>query len=86
MFNAKRPGGLNCWTKDLEQYEQMGAHILDMLEEAGEDGTVLLSELFATGQGNSARTRLSQKADSATTARNYTKVDLKARGLVDRVR
>lgn len=85
MFNASRPGGLDRWTMAIEQYELMRTHILTMLdEEAGEDGTVLLGDLVAVAQERFAvhpafpRGRLRNYC-------TYTKVDLEARGLVDRV-
>ena len=85
IFNATRPGGLDGWTMDLEQYELMRDHILTTLErEADEDGTVLLGHLVATAQDRFG----THPAFPKGRLRNYctyTKVDLEARGLVERV-
>ena len=85
MFNAGRPGGLDGWTMDAEQYALMRTHILGMLaEEAGDDGTVLLKDLVAAAQGRFG----AHPAFPKGRLRNYctyTKVDLEARGLVERV-
>ena len=85
MFNATRPGGLDGWTMDLRQYELLRAHILDVLDErAGEDGAVPLGELVETAQERYARHPLFP----GVRLRNYvtfTKVDLEARGLIERV-
>jgi hypothetical protein len=85
MFNASRPGGLDRWTMDLEQYELMRAHILGVLErDADDDGTVLLSHLVATAQERYG----AHPAFPKGRLRNYctyTKVDLEARCLVERV-
>lgn len=83
MFNASRPGGLDGWTMDLTQYELMRAHILGMVEDAGPEG-LLLKELVATAQAKFE----THEAFPGGRLRNYctfTKVDLEARGLVERV-
>lgn len=85
MFNASRPGGLDRWTMDLEQYELMRSHILTMLdEEADDDGTVLLGDLVAAAQAAFG----AHPAFPKGRLRNYctyTKVDLEARCLIERV-
>jgi hypothetical protein len=85
MFNASRPGGLDRWTMDVEQYELMRAHILQMLEEeADPDGTILLGDLVAAAQDRFG----THPAFPKGRLRNYctyTKVDLEARGLIERL-
>lgn len=85
IFNATRPGGLDGWTMDLTQYELMRAHILTMVaDEAGEDGTVLLKDVVAAAQDRYG----AHPAFPKGRLRNYctyTKVDLEARGLIERV-
>lgn len=85
IFNATRPGGLDGWTMDVQQYELVRAHILDVLARpARPDGTVLLKDLVASTQDHLG----SHPAFPKGRLRNYctyTKVDLEARGLVERV-
>lgn len=83
MFNATRPGGLDGWTMDLAQYELMRAHILEMAEDAGPEG-VLLKDLVATAQARYE----THECFPQGRLRNYctfTKVDLEARGLIERM-
>ena len=83
MFNATRPGGLDGWTMDAGQYELLRGHILEVLEDAGEDG-LLLRELVETTQARFQDHPLFPGGR----LRNYctfTKVDLEARGLVERM-
>jgi hypothetical protein len=80
MFNATRPGGLDGWTMDAEQYALMRAHILEMVDDDG----VLLSDLVAAAQARYG----SHPAFPRGRLRNYctyTKVDLEARCLIERV-
>jgi len=85
MFNATRPGGLDGWTMDLHQYTLMREHILNMLEDTpGPDGTVLHKDLVSAAQdryGNDPAFPGGRLRNYCT----YTKVDLEARGLVERV-
>jgi hypothetical protein len=81
MFNAGRPGGLDGWTMDAEQYELLREHVLGMVPP---EGDVLLKDVVAAGQARFA----SHPAFPGGRLRNYvtyTKVDLEARGLVERV-
>lgn len=83
MFNASRPGGLDGWTMNLTQYELLRSHILELTEDAGPDG-VLLQDLVATAQARYE----THEAFPGGRLRNYctfTKVDLEARGLVERM-
>ena len=85
IFNATRPGGLDNWTMDLRQYELMREHILEMVdEESDDDGTILLKDVVAAAQERYSTHELFPKGR----VRNYctfTKVDLEARGEVERV-
>lgn len=85
IFNATRPDGLDGWTMDLAQYELMRAHILDMLDEdAGPDGTIALRDVVAGAQDRYGAHPLFPGGR----LRNYcthTKVDLEARGEIERV-
>jgi hypothetical protein len=85
MFNATRPAGLDGWTMNLQQYTLMREHILTMLEDdCDEDGTVLLKDLVSAAQDRYGNHR----AFPGGRLRNYctyTKVDLEARCLIERV-
>lgn len=85
MFNATRPGGLDGWTMDLHQYELLREHILTVLaEQHADDATVLLKDLVASTQDKFAN----HPAFPNGRLRNYctyTKVDLEARGLIERI-
>lgn len=85
IFNATRPGGLDGWTMDLQQYDLVRSHILEVLARpTGPDSTVLLQHLVASTQDHLG----SHPAFPNGRLRNYctcTKVDLEARGLVERV-
>ena len=83
IFNATRPGGLDGWTMDLRQYELVRQHILETLEDAGPDG-MPLKALVETTQARFG----DDPAFPGGRLRNYctyTKVDLEARGLVERL-
>ncbi|HJX43857.1 MAG TPA: hypothetical protein VJ352_09280 [Geodermatophilus sp.] len=84
VFNATRPGGLDGWTMDLRQYEFMRAHVLETLDDlAGPDGWVLLRDVVATAQERHATHPLFPKGRLRNYC-TYTKVDLEARGEVER--
>jgi len=85
IFNATRPGGLDGWTMDVEQYELVRDHILSTLADPRVgDATMLLKDLVA-----STRTAFAgHPAFPNGRLRNYctyTKVDLEARGLIERI-
>ena len=85
MFNATRPGGLDGWTMDLTQYELVRAHLLATLEkDADDDGAVALAHLVSTAQERFG----DHPAFPGGRLRNYctyTRVDLEARCLVERL-
>jgi hypothetical protein len=84
IFNATRPGGMDGWTMDLDQYELLRRHILDLVEAAGPGGTVLLKDLVAVGQERYAGHPLFPKGRLRNYV-TYTKVDLEARCEIERV-
>lgn len=85
MLNGALEGGMEDWTMAVEQYEPVRQLILEVIEDfADEDGTVLLKDIVAVAQD-----RLGDhpafpggRLKNITT---YTKVDLEARGLIERV-
>lgn len=90
VFNATRPGGLDGWTMDAEQYELVRGHILEALDDAGgaggegSDNGVPLKDVIASAQERFG----DHPAFPGGRLRNYvtfTKVDLEARCLVERV-
>ena len=91
MFNATRPGGLDGWTMDLTQYELMREHILDTIDDlAGGDGdgdgdgTVYLEDIVAAAQDRYGK-HPSFPQGRLRNYCTYTKVDLEARGEIERV-
>ncbi len=85
IFNATRPGGLDGWTMDLQQYELVRAHILEVLSRPTRpDGTVLLKDLVTSTQDHLGTHGAFPKGRLRNYC-TYTKVDLEARGLVERV-
>ena len=85
IFNATRPGGLDGWTMDAQQYELMRSHILAMAEdEADDDGTILLKDIVAAAQDRYGSHPLFPNGRLTNYVR-YTKVDLEARNEVERI-
>ena len=83
MFNATRPGGLDGWTMDLDQYELLRAHILDMIDDhADADGSAPSATSSPPRRTATGPTRCSPAA--ARNYRTYTKVDLEARDEIER--
>lgn len=85
MFNATLPGGVETWTMDLTQYEVVSDFILSMIDdEADGDGTIRLQAVV-----NAANERLASHPafpnGRLTNFVRYTKVDLEARCIVERV-
>lgn len=85
MFNSTRPDGLDGWTIALEQYNLLVEVILETVDAFADDnGTVPLKVLVEEGQR-----RLGQHPAFPTgRLSNYirfTKVDLEARGILQRV-
>ena len=85
IFNATRPGGLDGWTMDLDQYEAVRQVILETIEDDGdEDGTVLLKHVVATAQERFGNHELFPKGRLTNYVR-YTKTDMEARCEVERI-
>lgn len=85
MFNATLPGGVETWTMDLTQYEVVATFIVDMIdEEADPDGTIRLQAIV-----DAANDRLADHPafpnGRLTNFVRYTKVDLEARRIVERI-
>ena len=83
IFNATRPDGLDGWTMALTQYELLRSHILDTLTDAGPDG-MLLKDLVALTQARLGHHPAFPKGRLRNYT-TYTKVDLEARNLIDRI-
>ncbi|MEO1064653.1 MAG: hypothetical protein AAFZ07_24800 [Actinomycetota bacterium] len=84
IFNATRPGGLDGWTMDLDQYEAVRALIHELLDDAGEGETVLLKDVVAAAQDRFGDHELFPKGRLTNYVR-YTKTDLEARCEVERI-
>lgn len=85
VFNATRPGGLDGWTMDAEQYEAVRAVILETIDdEADDDGTVRLQLVVETVQARLGDDPLFPKGRMTNYTR-YTKTDLEARCEVERI-
>lgn len=85
MFNATRPDGLDGWTIALEQYELLVELILNTIDAfAADDGTVPLQVLVDEAQGSLGAHPAFPGGRLSNYVR-YTKVDLEARGIVERI-
>lgn len=85
MFNSTRPDGLDGWTIALEQYELLVTVITETIDAfAGEDGSVPLQLLVDEGQRRLGSHPVFPKGRLSNYVR-YTKVDLEARGVVQRI-
>jgi hypothetical protein len=84
MFNSRRPDGLDGWTMDARIHELMRAHLHRLLARLGdEDGWVPLRTVVDAAQAQYHDHPLFPKGR----VRNYctfTKVDLEARGEIER--
>jgi hypothetical protein len=85
IINATRPGGLDGWTMDLEQYQLMRSHILDMVDDhADADGSIALRDVVAAAQDRYGAHPLFPGGRLRNYC-TYTKVDLEAREEIERV-
>lgn len=85
IFNATRPGGLDGWTMDLDQYQAVHDLILEIIEDdADDDGTVSLQHIVDEIQERLAGSGLFPKGRLTNYVR-YTKTDMEARCLVERI-
>ncbi|NNC78798.1 MAG: hypothetical protein HKN94_01480 [Acidimicrobiales bacterium] len=86
IFNATRPGGLDGWTMDLDQYQAVHDHILEMLDDhADDDGTIKLQDVVDSAQDRFGDHELFPKGRLTNYVR-YTKTDMEARCEVERIR
>lgn len=85
MLNANKPGYSERWTYDGEQYDAVAQAILSAMDRlAREDGTVLLKDVVAFVQDQLGNHELFPSGRMTNAAR-YVKVDLEARGVLQRV-
>ena len=83
VFNATRPGGLDGWTMDERQYEVLKAHIVRMLRGAGDAGVKLQAVVDAANAELSSHPLFPK--GRLTNYVRYTKVDLEARCIIERI-
>ncbi|MHA7209955.1 DUF6958 family protein [Arthrobacter sp. MDT1-65] len=85
MFNATRPDGLDGWTISLEQYDLLVEVILGAIDVfAADDDTVPLKVVVDEAQSRLGSHPAFPNGRLSNYVR-YTKVDLEARGLVERI-
>lgn len=85
IFNATRPGGLDGWTMDEDQYQAVHDIILEMIDNhADGDGTIKLQEVVAAAQDRFGNHELFPKGRLTNYVR-YTKTDMEARCEVERI-
>ncbi|RWR15829.1 hypothetical protein D8Y23_15225 [Microbacterium enclense] len=85
MFNSTRPGGLDGWTIAVEQYDLLVAVILEVIDAfSDEDGSVPLQVIVDEAQRRLG-THSAFPGGRLSNYVRYTKVDLEARGVVERV-
>lgn len=85
MFNATRPDGLDGWTIALEQYDLLVAAITEVVDTfAEDDGSVklqLIVDLVQQKLGDHPALPMGRLTNYV----RYAKVDLEARGVLQRV-
>jgi hypothetical protein len=85
IFNATRPGGLDGWTMDADQYRAVHDLILEVLDDdAADDGTVALQHVVDVVQlrlGDDPRFPNGRLTNYV----RYTKTDMEARCEVERI-
>ncbi len=85
IFNATRPGGLDGWTMDLDQYQAVHDLILQIIDDyADEDGTISLQFVVDTIQAQLNASLLFPKGRLTNYVR-YTKTDMEARCEIERI-
>ena len=86
IFNATRPGGLDGWTMDADQYEAVRTLVLEMLEDdADDDGTLLLKHVVAEAQDRFGNGHPLFPKGRLTNYVRYTKTDMEARCEIERI-
>ena len=85
IFNATRPGGLDGWTMDQDQYRAVSDLILEVIDEqADEDGTIALQSVVAVAQDRYGNHDLFPNGRLTNYVR-FTKTDMEARCIVERI-
>ncbi len=85
VFNATRPGGLDGWTMDEQQYQAVHDLILDMIDdEADADGTIKLQTVVNAAQDRFGNHELFPNGRLTNYVR-YTKTDMEARCEIERI-
>ena len=85
IFNATRPGGLDGWTMDLDQYQAVHDLILEIIDDhADVDGTIRLQTVVDTVQEHLGNHELFPKGRLTNYVR-YTKTDMEARCEIERI-
>ena len=85
IFNATRPGGLDGWTMDLDQYQAVHDLILEMIDDhADDDGTVRLQTVVDQVQERLGNHELFPNGRLTNYVR-YTKTDMEARCEIERI-
>ncbi|HYN31873.1 MAG TPA: hypothetical protein VES40_04555 [Ilumatobacteraceae bacterium] len=85
VLNATRPGGLDGWTMDADQYQAVHDLILDIIDaDADADGTVGLQHVVDTIQHRLGASELFPKGRLTNYVR-YTKTDMEARCEIERI-
>ena len=85
IFNATRPGGLDGWTMDADQYQAVHDLILDIIDDdADPDGTIRLQHVVDTIQDRLGASELFLNGRLTNYVR-YTKTDMEARCEIERI-
>ncbi|MEM9514038.1 MAG: hypothetical protein AAGA42_04195 [Actinomycetota bacterium] len=85
IFNATRPGGLDGWTMDADQYQAVHDLILEMIDdESADDGTIKLQVVVNAAQDRFGNHELFPKGRLTNYVR-YVKTDMEARCEVERI-
>ena len=85
IFNSTRPHGMDGWTMDLKQYTLMRKHILECIKKKSDaSGAVALQYVVNSAQERYKSHSLFPKGRLTNYVR-YTKVDLEARGEIERM-
>ncbi len=85
IFNATRPGGLDGWTMDADQYQAVHDLILDIIDaDSDPDGTIRLQHVVDTIQDRLGSSELFPKGRLTNYVR-YTKTDMEARCEIERI-
>ena len=85
IFNATRPGGLDGWTMDQDQYQAVHDLVLEMIDDhADDDGTIRLQAVVDAAQERYGEHELFPKGRLTNYVR-YTKTDMEARCEIERI-